>query len=61
MGTEFANKHIACNINNCENHCSCDNYCSLDKIEIGTHESDPTKVPCTDCMSFKAKPGCGCR
>ncbi len=61
MGTEFANKHIGCTIHNCENHCSCDDYCSLDKIEIGTHEANPTKAPCTDCLSFKAKPGCDCK
>ncbi len=61
MGTEFANKHIGCTIHNCANHCSCDDYCSLDKIEVGTHESNPTKVACTDCLSFKAKPGCECK
>ena len=57
MGTEFANKHIGCTIHNCEHHCCCDDYCSLDKIEIGTHEANPTVCQCTDCMSFKAKPG----
>lgn len=57
MGSEFANKHIGCTIHNCANHCCCEDYCSLDKIEIGTHESDPSVVQCTDCLSFKAKPG----
>lgn len=57
MGTEFANKHIGCTIKNCEYHCCCDDYCSLDRIQVGTHESNPTQAECTDCMSFKAKPG----
>ncbi len=55
MGTEFANKHIGCTIHNCEHHCCCEDYCSLDKIEIGTHEADPTVCQCTDCLSFKMK------
>ena len=57
MGTEFANKHISCTIQNCENHCCCEDYCSLDKIQVGTHESNPSMCQCTDCLSFKAKPG----
>lgn len=57
MGTEFANHHIGCTIHNCEHHCCCDDYCSLDKIQVGTHEANPTVVQCTDCLSFKAKPG----
>ena len=55
MGTEFANKHIGCTIHNCEHHCCCEDYCSLDKIEVGTHEADPTVCKCTDCISFKMK------
>ena len=57
MGTEFENKHIGCTIHNCVNHCCGEDYCSLDKIEIGTHEANPSQVQCTDCLSFKAKPG----
>ncbi len=55
MGTEFANKHIGCTVKSCEHHCVSDNYCSLDRIEVGTHECDPTKSACTDCLSFKEK------
>jgi len=55
MGTEYANKHIGCTIHNCEHHCCCEDYCSLDKIEVGTHEADPTVCQCTDCLSFKMK------
>ena len=52
---EIANKHIGCTIHNCEHHCCCEDYCSLDKIEVGTHEADPTVCQCTDCLSFKMK------
>lgn len=55
MGTEFANKHIGCTVKNCEYHCCSDNYCSLDRIEVGTHEGNPTQAQCTDCLSFKEK------
>lgn len=55
MGTEYANKHIGCTIKNCEHHCCCEDFCSLDKIEVGTHEANPTEVQCTDCLSFKMK------
>lgn len=55
MNNEYANKSIQCTVNNCANHCCCDDCCSLEKISIGTHESDPTKIPCTDCKSFKLK------
>ncbi len=55
MGTEFANKHIGCTVKSCEYHCTTDNYCSLDRIEVGTHECDPSKSQCTDCLSFKEK------
>lgn len=60
MGTEFANKAIECTINNCKHHCCCDNYCSLERIKVGTHENDPTVIPCTDCQSFELKRDC-CR
>lgn len=49
------NDCIRCSINNCEYHCGNEDYCSLDNIKIGTHESNPTKVECTDCESFKYK------
>lgn len=55
MGTEHANKCIACSITNCKHHCCCGDYCSLDHIQIGTHEADPTQKACTDCKSFELK------
>ncbi len=46
------NSHIECTVTQCANH-SCDgNYCSLEKIRVGTHESNPTMIQCTDCESF---------
>ena len=49
------NKSIACTVNNCSYHAQEVDYCTLDKIQVGTHESNPTKVECTDCESFKLK------
>lgn len=50
-----ANKAIECTITTCANHCNSMNYCSLNKIMVGTHEANPTKIECTDCMSFEKK------
>ncbi len=53
--TDKKNKSIACTVNNCSHHAQTENYCTLDKIQVGTHECDPTKVECTDCQSFDYK------
>ncbi len=50
-----ANKSIQCTIRNCSHHCQSENYCSLDRIRIGTHETNPTVVECTDCESFEMR------
>ena len=50
-----ANPNIRCTVNNCEYHYKDCDYCSLDKIEISTHEMNPTKCECTDCKSFVYK------
>lgn len=50
-----ANKSIQCTVSQCKHHCGEENYCSLDKIQVGTHEADPTVKQCTDCMSFDRK------
>jgi len=55
MNFDNANKSIACSVTNCSHHCSAQDYCSLDKIQVGTHESDPTMDQCTDCRSFSKK------
>ncbi len=54
------NKSIACTVNNCSYHAQDVDYCTLDKIQVGTHESNPTQVECTDCESFKLKSECSC-
>jgi hypothetical protein len=53
--SDHANKCIECTVCQCANHCGDDNYCSLDKIRVGTHESNPSMDECTDCMSFVKK------
>ena len=50
-----ANKTIECTVHQCTHHCDSENYCSLDRILVGTHESDPAVDQCTDCMSFRRK------
>ena len=49
------NKCIECTVSQCANHAQNANYCALDKILVGTHEQNPTKDACTDCMSFRKK------
>ena len=38
------NEAIGCTVNNCTHHAQGENYCTLNKIQIGTHESNPTKI-----------------
>lgn len=49
------NDSIQCSVNNCKHHAQDVNYCTLDTIKVGTHESNPTQVQCTDCESFAMK------
>lgn len=58
MNSCKANKSIGCSVTQCEYHCSNENFCSLEKINVGTHEDNPTMVECTDCNSFKPKSSC---
>lgn len=55
MDTKDANHSIQCKVEQCENHCGSENYCGLDKIDVNTHESNPTVPQCVDCESFVAK------
>ena len=55
MYEEHANHCIECTVTQCKNHCSAANYCALEKICVGTHESDPAEDQCTDCRSFEKK------
>ncbi|MBR5485549.1 MAG: DUF1540 domain-containing protein [Oscillospiraceae bacterium] len=50
-----ANRSIGCTVQQCTHHCGSENYCTLDKITVGTHETNPTKIECTDCESFRLK------
>ncbi len=52
---DIANKSIGCTVTQCIHHCKNENYCSLSKIEVVTHEGNPTEVQCTDCASFAPK------
>lgn len=59
MENKKANHNIACTVTQCKNHCEEANYCSLNKVQIGTHEANPTVSQCTDCESFELrKKGC---
>ncbi|HEY5586898.1 MAG TPA: DUF1540 domain-containing protein [Ruminiclostridium sp.] len=49
------NTCIQCTISKCANHSKSEEYCALNQIQVGTHESDPTVVQCTDCQSFVKK------
>ena len=55
MNCHEANKSIECTVQQCTHHCDGANYCSLDKILVGTHESNPTMEQSTDCLSFVKK------
>ena len=50
-----ANKCIQCTVALCDDPGTTENYCSLDRIQVGTHEANPTQDQCTDCMSFRKK------
>lgn len=58
MENKTANYCIACTVTQCQNHVKTSNYCALDKIQVGTHESNPTESKCTDCQSFVADKKC---
>jgi len=49
------NPCIQCTIFSCANHNESEEYCALEQIQVGTHESDPKVVECTDCQSFEKK------
>ena len=49
------NKSIGCTVDQCRNHAQSENYCPLDKVSIGTHETNPKVPQCVDCESFVAK------
>lgn len=50
-----ANRCISCSVKGCKYHCGSENYCSLDKIQVASHEKNPTDESCVDCRSFECK------
>ena len=54
-GSQTPNSSIHCTVSNCTHHCQDQNYCGLNAVQIGTHESNPTKTECVDCNSFQMK------
>ena len=52
MNMEKCNECIKCTVDNCKHHHNTKNYCTLASIEVGTHEANPTKDQCTDCLSY---------
>ena len=46
------NHSIHCTVKSCANHNKTSDYCVLDKINVGTHECNPTVSQCVDCESF---------
>ncbi|AOR24799.1 DUF1540 domain-containing protein [Clostridium taeniosporum] len=49
------NSSIKCSVSACRHHNGSQNYCTLNEISIGTHESNPRQVQCTDCESFEVR------
>ncbi len=49
------NQIIRCTVDKCKHHEAAKNLCSLEAITVGTHEANPTKIECTDCLSFEYK------
>lgn len=49
------NPAIGCSVEQCQYHYGTQDFCSLEKIQVGTHEKNPTMNQCTDCQSFQAK------
>lgn len=58
MELKKKNSNIQCTVKQCEHNLCSENYCSLDKINVGTHESDPTVPECVDCNSFTKRSDC---
>ena len=49
---ERCNECIKCTVEQCRHHHNTKNYCTLESIQVGTHEMNPTKDQCTDCIRF---------
>lgn len=53
--TKNSNPNIHCTVTQCHHNAGDGMHCSLNEITVGTHEENPTKCQCTDCMSFRIK------
>ncbi|MFV0518129.1 MAG: DUF1540 domain-containing protein [Aminipila sp.] len=51
----MASANIKCSVQQCRHHDGSQGCCALQSINVGTHEINPTKTECTDCMSFEVK------
>lgn len=49
------NESIKCSVSQCKYNKQSEQYCTLSAIKVGTHETNPTAVECTDCQSFVLK------
>ncbi len=58
MMNERKNPNIHCTVEQCRHNMCSENYCTLDRVDIGTHEADPTVKECVDCNSFEKRTGC---
>lgn len=48
------NLGVKCSVQECKYN-SEQTYCTLEKIQVGTHEANPSVPECTDCQSFELK------
>ncbi len=46
------NRHIQCNVQDCQNHCGRENFCALDSISVGSQHGDPAFCSSVDCRSY---------
>lgn len=49
------NPSIKCSVASCKYNNQSQKYCTLNQINVGTHETNPKQIECTDCESFQLK------
>ncbi|MDD6042519.1 MAG: DUF1540 domain-containing protein [Eubacteriaceae bacterium] len=49
------NPSILCDVVQCRHNANDGKHCSLDSITVSTHEANPSKTECTDCLSFSLR------
>ena len=50
-----ANSSIACQVEECKNHCNDTQHCTLNSIQIKKHTQEAVTTEQTDCASFCKK------